>query len=249
MDLLEYLILSALGVASGFLNVMAGGGSLITLPAMIVMGLPPAVANGTNRVALVAQNLTAVRTFHRGGLSDFKTSLSLGLCTLPGVVAGSLAAIDIDPLWFKRLLALLMVAVLLATLRKSMPSPGRTGQPSGTPRPVAAHIAMVGIGFYGGFVQAGAGFILMAVLSGLLRADLVRTNMHKVFIVGMYMLPSLLIFAAKDQVLWPAGGFLAAGNAAGAWVATRTQIERGEGVVRWVFAVAVLAMAVKLVLD
>ncbi len=246
METHALMLLAVLGLAAGFVNVMAGGGSLLTMPAMIFMGLPPAVANGTNRVALVAQNLTAVRTFHRGGLSDFKTSLTLGLCTLPGVVAGSLAAIRIDPAWFKRLLALVMVAVLVTTLRKSVASPKSQDHGTGRPRLVGAHLAMVGIGFYGGFIQAGVGFLLMGVLTGLLRLDLVRVNMHKVFIVGLYMVPSLLIFALKDQVIWSAGAVLACGNAAGAWLATRAQLRRGEALIRWVFTAAVLAMAIRL---
>ena len=107
---------------------------------------------------------------------------------------------------------------------------------------------MVGVGFYGGFIQAGVGFIFMALVRGLLHLDLVRTNMHKVFVIGMYMVPSLLVFAATGQVRWLAGATLAVGNSLGGWIGTRFQITRGEGVVRVVFAVAVVAMAVKLLI-
>ena len=64
-------------MAAGFLNVMAGGGSLLTMPLMIFMGMSPAMANGTNRVALVAQNVTAIGEFKRRGFSDFRLSLTL----------------------------------------------------------------------------------------------------------------------------------------------------------------------------
>ena len=107
---------------------------------------------------------------------------------------------------------------------------------------------MVGTGFYGGFIQAGVGFILMAVLHGVLGLDLVRVNMHKVFIVGLYTLAALLIFAIKGQVLWSAGLVLAVGNALGGWIATRLALKKGEGLIRWILYVTLLVMAIKLVL-
>jgi len=235
------VLLVTIGVVAGFVNVMAGGGSLLTLPAMIFMGMSPATANGTNRIALLAQNITSVSEFRRKGLADFRLSLTLGLCTLPGAVLGAVAAVQIDPLWFKRLLAAVMIGVLVVTLKR--PEPAAV---DGAAHPGWAHLGMVGVGFYGGFIQAGVGFILMALLRGLLHLDLVRTNMHKVFVVGMYMVPSLFVFAATGQVRWLAGGVLAVGNSVGGWLGTRFQISRGEGVVRVVFAVAVVAMAVKL---
>jgi hypothetical protein len=105
---------------------------------------------------------------------------------------------------------------------------------------------MVFVGFYGGFIQAGVGFILMAVLYDLLQLDLVRVNMHKVFIVGVYMVPSLLVFALSGEVDWLAGSLLAAGNAAGAWAGSNVAVKGGDKVIRIVFAIAVVAMAVKL---
>ena len=230
-------------MVAGFLNVMAGGGSLLTMPAMIFMGMSPATANGTNRIALIAQNITSVSEFRRRGLADFRLSLTLGLCTLPGAVLGAVAAVRIDPLWFKRLLALVMIGALVLTLANRKPATGK-----GATHPGWAHLGMVGVGFYGGFIQAGVGFIFMALVRGLLHLDLVRTNMHKVFVIGMYMVPSLLVFAVTGQVRWLAGAALAIGNSFGGWIGTRVQITRGEGVVRVVFAVAVVAMAIKLLI-
>ncbi len=236
-------MLVAVGLVAGFINVMAGGGSLLTMPAMIFMGMSPATANGTNRIALLAQNITSVSEFRRKGMADVRLSLTLGLCTLPGAVLGAFAAVRIDPLWFKRLLAAVMIGVLVLTLKNSKPATG-----GGAAHPRWAHVGMIGVGFYGGFIQAGVGFIFMALVRGLLHLDLVRTNMHKVFVIGMYMVPSLLVFVATGQVRWLAGAALAVGNSLGGWLGTRFQISRGEGVVRIVFAVAVVAMAVKLLL-
>ncbi len=235
--------LAAVGTAAGFINVLAGGGSLLTMPAMIFLGMPPATANGTNRVALLVQNVTVVGEFRRRGFSDFRTSLLLAACTVPGAIAGAVAAVHIDPVLFKRLLALVMVAVLVAVLG---PRPRRG---AGRPRILATALAMVGVGFYGGFMQAGVGFLIIATLHRLMGLDLVRVNMHKVFVIMVYTVPSLVVFAASGNVQWLAGLVLGLGNAAGGWVGIHLQVTRGEGVVRTVLVAAVLAMAVKLALS
>lgn len=254
MDLWALLLLAVIGCVAGFINVVAGGGSLLTMPVMIFLGMSPAMANGTNRVALIAQNVTAIGTFRRRGFSSFRQSLTLGLCTLPGAVIGAIAAIHIDPLWFKRLLALVMVGVLLSIFVKRRQRSEETDdeEPSNTAskgRLIAAHLGMVVVGFYGGFIQAGVGFILMAILHRFLQLDLVRVNMHKVFVVALYMLPSLVVFALLDNVDWTAGALLAIGNAFGGWLGTRVQLSRGEGIIRIVFAFAVLGMVVRLVIE
>jgi hypothetical protein len=107
---------------------------------------------------------------------------------------------------------------------------------------------MVAAGFYGGFIQAGVGFILMAILHGVLGLDLVRVNMHKVLVVGIYTLAALIIFAVRGQVLWSVGLVLAIGNALGGWIATRLALKKGEGLIRWILYVTLVVMAIKLVL-
>src|SRR3970040_2428241 len=102
MDIWHFLILSLAGLAAGFLNVMAGGGSLLTFPIMVFIGLPGPVANGTNRIAILAQNITAVTAFFKKGYANFRLSLTLSLCALPGAVAGAYAGTRLEGSWFKR---------------------------------------------------------------------------------------------------------------------------------------------------
>jgi uncharacterized membrane protein YfcA len=147
-------LLAVAGVAVGFLNVMAGGGSLISLPILIFLGLEPAVANGTNRVAILVQNITAVSSFRSRGYSEMRRSLGLALCTVPGAIAGAFAAVVVDPVVFKRILGVVLVAAVILILRKS---PSSAGENRGISRPILAHFAMVGVGFWGGFLQAGVG--------------------------------------------------------------------------------------------
>jgi uncharacterized membrane protein YfcA len=244
MELWFFPLLAVTGIAVGFLNVMAGGGSLISLPILIFLGLEPAMANGTNRVAILVQNITAVSSFRRRGYSQIKQSLGLGLCTIPGAVAGAFVAVTIDPTLFKRILGAVLVMAVMLILRRRPPADGAENSVS---RPTLAYLGMVGVGFWGGFMQAGVGFLIMPILYQLLRLDLVRVNMHKVFIVGIYTIPALLVFAVQGKVWWLGGLALAAGNAFGAWIATRMTVDHGERVVRAVFVVAVIVMGLKLI--
>jgi uncharacterized membrane protein YfcA len=239
-------LLVVTGVVVGFMNVMAGGGSLISMPLLIFLGLEPATANGTNRVAILIQNIAAVSSFRNQGYSEIRRSLGLALCTVPGAVAGALAAVAIDPELFKKALGGVLIFAVILVLRRRSPTPVGGG---GAERPILAHLAMVGIGFWGGFFQAGVGFLIMPVLFQLLRVDLVRVNMHKVFIVGVFTLPALLVFAINGHVWWIGGASLAVGNASGAWLATRLTIRHGDRLIRVVFVLAVIAMAIKLILS
>ena len=172
-------------------------------------------------------------------------------------MAGAFAAVKISDAWFQRLLAFIMIGVLVTVLwpkrKATRPNGARPGPGTGEERSRAgtiwSYVAMIGIGFYVGFIQAGVGFILMAVLHTLMRLDLVRVNMHKVFLVGIFTLPAFAVFIAKGEVAWLPGIVLAAGNAAGGWLGSKVAVERGERVIRAVFAVTVLATAIKLLLS
>lgn len=246
----EWLVLVLVGCSAGFLNVMAGGGSLISMPVLVLMGMDGPVANGTNRVAILVQNISATGGFFRQGFSDFKLSLSLALCALPGAALGAYLGTRVGGALFNRILAGVMVAVMVLMARRKRDTQQIEGSAALRPkRVVAAHILMVGAGIYGGFIQAGVGFILMAILHRVLGLDLIRVNMHKVFIVGTYTLAALFIFASKGEVDWIAGAILAVGNAAGGWVATILAIKKGEKLIRIILYILLAVMAMKLVLS
>jgi uncharacterized membrane protein YfcA len=257
MELWHYLLLAVLGVIAGTLNVLAGGGSLLTLPAMVFLGLDGAVANGTNRVAILAQNVTAVGGFRSLGFSDMKLSLSLALAALPGGICGALLGTMVRGELFNRILGAVLIGVLLLMtvqgLRKAKKGSSKEGEITETETTgpsrrqiILGHLAMVGVGFYGGFIQAGVGFLLMAALNRVLGLDLVRVNMHKVFIVGFFTLAALIIFAARGQVLWIPGLALAVGNSIGGWIGSQLSVLKGENWIRTALYVALFLMAIKL---
>jgi len=247
MAVWQYVLLSVIGFAAGILNVLAGGGSFFTMPLMIFMGMPPAMANGTNRIGLLAQNVTAVSEFHRRGFSDFRLSLTLALCTLPGAVIGAVAAVRFDPLWFKRILGIFMILLLPVLFKGRNMNAKRSANP-GSHGLLLAHLGTLGLGFYGGFIQAGTGPLLIILLVSTLGIDLVRVNMHKVFIIGFYTIPALLVFVLSGQVDWLAGILLGVGTALGATVGTKMAVTGGERLIRVFVAAALIVMAARLLL-
>lgn len=238
------LILFAIGIFAGFLNVTAGGGSTLTLPALIFLGLDSALANGTNRVAIFVQNIFAVYSFKKEKYQQFDISLKLSLLTLPGSIIGAILAVQLSDALFQRILGIIMIGIIISMI---LPQKKITdSQHENKKIPLSTYFAMIGIGFYGGFIQVGVGFILMAALQRLMKLNLVYINMHKVFIVLIYTIPALLIFVFTNNVNWGLGLALAAGNALGGWWAAKFSVKKGEKLIRYVLIVAVLIMSLKL---
>lgn len=242
-EYLELLILFGVGILAGVLNVMAGGGSTLTLPVLIFLGLDSPMANGTNRVAILVQNVSAALSYSKEKVTDIKVSVKLAALTLPGAVLGALIAVRISDEWFERILGIVMIGIIISML---IPQSKKQYTGSETKRTWIIYPVMFGIGFYGGFIQVGVGFLIMAALYHLLRLNLLFVNMHKVFIVLIYTVPALLIFIWTDNVSWKLGLFLAAGNALGGWWAARLSVRGGEKIIRYVLIVAILIMSLKL---
>jgi uncharacterized membrane protein YfcA len=246
-ELWQLALLAGTGVAAGFLNVMAGGGSLLSVPMMLFLGLPGPVANGSNRISIIAQNIVAVRTFFRRGFSDFPLSLSLTAFAIPGAVLGAIVGVELDGEWFERVLALVMIGVLVLMQFDSKKRKGPSLELTRR-RWWAGHVLMFGAGCWGGFIQIGVGFILMPILHRVMGLDLVRTNMHKVFIALSYNLIALAIFASVVSIHWSFGLALAAGNALGGYFGARFSVSGGELWIRRVFTGVLLVFIAKLLL-
>jgi uncharacterized protein len=248
MTLLHYGILFLVGGLAGYTNVMAGGGSLLTIPAMLFMGIPDAVANGTNRIAILAQTLASMWVFFRKGIAELRLSLTLALFTLPGALAGAWYGTQLRGVWFNRVLAAVMLGVMVLMHLK----PAQRADIGASPAEASrgrywlTHILMIGVGFYGGLIQVGIGFIIMPILHRVMGLDLLRVNLHKVFLILPFTVLSLAIFIAQVGVVWAAGLALALGNAAGGWLATHMMIKRGDKIIYIVFNIALFGMVIKL---
>jgi len=240
------LLLFLVGLVAGILNVIAGGGSLLTLPVMILLGLPPTVANGTNRVAILIQNVGASWSFHRRKLISKEWVLLAVPPAMVGVVLGTLGAVRIEDLAFQRILAVALVGAAAWSVWRpsSPPEEGDVLPPTGGKRwAFAAGFFLVGV--YGGFIQAGVGFIILAVISagGL---DLIRGNALKVTLVLAFTPLALAIFAWSGKVDWGMGLALASGNFLGALLGVRLQVLKGQKWVRNVVTVTIVLFATRL---
>lgn len=239
-------LLAGVGVVAGILNVLAGGGSLITLPLLIFMGLPAPIANGTNRIAILCQNVVAVGGFKSKGVFPAKLAI---LCTVPaliGSIIGAKLAIDISEELFRQILAAVMIGVLILMVVDPTKRMKFDEQHMSPLRTAMLLITFFFIGIYGGFIQAGVGFLLM---SGLLvhGLDLVRINAVKVFVVLFYTIAALAVFVWHDQVNYPLGIALAVGNSVGGWFGAHLAVSKGHDWIRRLVFVVVIVFAIKLV--
>ncbi|WP_198263572.1 sulfite exporter TauE/SafE family protein [sulfur-oxidizing endosymbiont of Gigantopelta aegis] len=248
MEIWQILILFFVGLFAGWLNVMAGGGSLLTIPTMLLMDIPAPVANGTNRIAILAQNITAVYTFFRKGFSDIKLSLSLSAFASIGAVGGAWFGVSLDGVWFDRMLAMVMILVMIvmATEKKKPLEQTDNNTPLKVKNLALGHFLMILAGFWGGFIQIGVGFIFMPILHRVMGFDLVRVNMYKVFIILNYTIVALFIYASQLQLLWWTGLGLALGNSIGGWYGAHTTINKGEKWIKIVLYVALTGFIIKL---
>ena len=238
-------VLFATGVVAAILNVVAGGGSFLTLPILIFMGLPPGLANGTNRVGILTQNIAAVWSFRRDGVHEKSWILRGGIPSTLGTALGTWAATRIADDTFKQILSALMIIMSLWTLWDPI-RPRRRGA-DGAEQPIGPGV-MAGLflaSIYGGFVQAGVGFLLLVVTT-LAGYDLVRGNSLKVLCVLISTPLSLAIFAWQGLVSWPHGLSLAVGTLVGGFLGARLTVLKGHAWVRSVMTVTVIALALKL---
>lgn len=238
------LIIFFVGAVASFINVMAGGGSILSVGTMILLGLDPSIANGTNRIGVFFGTVSSVAAYKAEKVTELKESLILGALTIPGAIMGALYAVKISDILFQRILAIVSIAVIITLLIPKSKKPIKnTSNKIGK---FLIYPSMFLIGFYGGFIQIGVGFILMAALKHLLQLDLVRVNMHKVFVVFIYSFPILLIFSLTKNVNWFYAVMLSAGNLVGGWISVKMAIKKGDGIVKYILALSMMIIAVKL---
>lgn len=240
VDAIDLALLLGGGFAAGAFNALAGGGSLLTVPLLIALGLPPTVANGTNRLGVLASNITSAWSFRAEGVGGLREGLRVFVPVGIGGLVGAYAISQLDNETFEKVFAIIMLALLYPTLRPRRP---RTDASVAKPwsRP-ATFLVFLAIGIYGGAIQAGVGLVLIFALvhAGY---DLVRSNSIKVVVVGVLTAFALPVFIYKHQVDWLYGGLLAVGFAVGGIFGARWTVAGGERLVRPALALAVIALA------
>ena len=237
------------GILGGFINTIAGGGSMVTVPALMMLGMPADYANGTNRVGILQQSLTGMRGFNEAGKLEKGAILPMLLPTVSGAVLGALSTTWLPPDILKPVLLGAMVAIALMMLV----FPDVVAPPEGTrtyslrERPIG-FVMLFGAGLYGGFVQAGVGFILIAALAAGMRYDLVRTNALKVVCTALFSIAALAVFIGTGRVEWVSGIILAVGMTIGALVSVRFALNIDQRVIKWTLFVMVCATSASVLL-
>lgn len=268
MEFTQIALILGVGVIAGFVNVVGGGASLISLPVLIFMGLPSAVANGTNRVALMVQSIVAIGYFRNKGYFYPKLSAIMGVPALIGSIVGAKFAISLSDAMFNRVLAIIMLMVLVIIIvrpekhllsKGKKASDGAAKEETGVSESeqqdseklsrtqlLVASVVFFALGFYGGFIQAGIGFLIIIALTLITGMSLVKVNSLKVTITLIYMSTSMLVFILSGKVDWALGITLAIGNGIGAYFGGMFSVAGGDKWIRMFLVVSVSLMAAKL---
>lgn len=235
-------VLAAAGMGAGFINTMAGGGSLLTLPALMLLGLPADVANGTNRLSVLTQSASGVWLFNREGKLDHAAIVPVLAPTVLGSAVGASGA-SIAPEWLlEPMMLAIMIAVAVLMAVSGPPIHDDTAPPKKLGR--SAWLGLFGAGLYGGFIQAGVGFVLLAVLSKGMSFDLLRANALKLVCTMMFGVVALIVFTLAGQVRWGPAAVLALSTVGGSQLGVRFALKVNPKVIRWMIVVCVVASCI-----
>lgn len=249
--MIELALLAFAGLAAGYVNAIAGAGSLLTLPALIFTGLDASVANATNRVAVLFQNAAAMWAYRRGGATIGPRARWLVWPAVVGGVLGAGSAGAVGDRGVRLALAIAMpVFLVLSFVRPRRPDTTGADPAAGLDPTWGKHVALLAIGFYAGFLQAGVGIVILLYLGGVYGVDLVRVNAFKVLVIFWLTVAAIATFVLVGVAIDPArGAVLATATTLGGYLGARSALRGGERFVRVVLVVTVLASAAKLAWD
>jgi hypothetical protein len=242
----EIIVLIVVGFIAGWINTVAGGGSLLTLPILIFLGLPPNIANGTNRIGILFQNIFTSAGFKSKGILTFPFSIYLGISAFIGSILGAQIAVDIKGETFNKILAIIMVLVVAYMLFEHKYKKATTIEKLTGMHLWISVFLFFFVGIYGGFIQAGVGFMMLLILSSVNNISLVKSNAIKVIVALIFTISAVVVFAYNDAINWKLGLILAVGNAAGGWFASRWSVKKGDKIIKRFLIVMIVIMAIKL---
>jgi len=245
-EIFVYLIVLAASVVAGFINTLAGSGSLLMLPLLMWVGLPPLVANGTNRIAVVFQSATGLTTFLKKSSVRLQNPLWVVTPSLIGALLGAYVATQVSDKFFKDFLGVLMIVMLVLILMKPEKWLKEKLQESQSEQKWYNWLGLFLVGVYGGFVQAGVGIFLLVVLVMGMEKSMKIANAYKLIIVALYALPVLIVFLWSGQANWKWGLFTALGQSSGAYIAANFAAQHPKAD-RWTYYLLVGILVVSIV--
>lgn len=239
------LSLIAIGFITGIINTLAGAGSAITVAALIFTGMPASMANATIRVALFFQNIVGTISYKQQKVYTWKEGLRFAIPATIGASFGSFFAVNINDKLFERIIGVVLILVFFSMLLKSKAWTEDKVKEMTAKNKIIEFIIFLAIGVYGGFIQIGVGFMIIAgcVMGGGL--NIVKANAIKLFVVLCYTLISLGVFIYHDMINWHVGLTLAVGNMIGAVIASRFAVAWGAKVMRYIVLVVLLVVSMR----
>ncbi len=237
-------ILAAAGVLATIVNVMAGGGGMIVLPALMALGLPADVANGTYRLGVVTQSIAGTSALHRAGQLETSSIVPILIPTILGTVVGALLATWIPRELLKPIMlgTMIVMAALIAFRKQTLIAPeGPALTPQEAP---SSFVGLFFAGVYGGFIQAGVGFLLLGVLVGTLRHDLIQANALKLVVTLAFGTVALGIFVWAGLVSWTPAIVLALASIIGARLGVKLMLRIPVAGLRWFVFACVVATSI-----
>ncbi|WP_426267525.1 TSUP family transporter [Sphingomonas sp. LHG3443-2] len=238
-----YPVLTGVAFVAGFIDAIAGGGGLIIMPALLVSGVPPLQALGTNKLQSMCGTFVAMRNYGSKGLIDWRPNLATALIVFAGAAGGAILVQYVDA----RTLALVIPLLLLANAVYILVSP-RMGDEDAHQRLSARGYAPVGgaIGLYDGFFGPGTGSFFTSSLVALRGYGLTRATALCKFFNWTSNVAAVLLFAIGGKVLWLLGASMAIGAMAGGWLGSHTAMRFGAKLIRPLLITASVAMTARL---
>lgn len=250
MDIMLLVLLFFIGILVGFINIVSAGGSMLMLPILIFMGLPSSTANGTNRIGIIAQNIFALIHFKKNNLFDWKLGLLLSVPAVIGSIYGANLAIELTDKIFNNTLGIFMIVIIILLTVKPQKYFNKVKIKSNGLRLFLVVVAFLAVGLYGGFIQAGVGFLIIIALL-LLYPGKTMVEMHsiKTFVITVYLLISTVIFIKNGHVNWKFAIVLAIGSAIGGSLGGKFASKVPEKVLQTLLITIVIIISIKLLID
>lgn len=243
--IIEYSLIILAGILAGFINTLAGGGSMISLSLLLILGLPATIANGTNRMSVFFQTSSSVTTFWRQKMFTTRKIWWLILPATIGSIAGAWVAVGINSDALEIAMVIIMAFMLVFIFIK--PERWMKENTAFLEKKIQwwQVLLFFAVGLYAGFLQVGVGyFLLMALVLGV-GFELVKANAVKNLVILFSAAVSLVIFVFSDQVNYLYGILLSIGSIAGAYIASMMAIKKGGKFIRWVIVASVILAVLK----
>jgi len=243
---LSVTILIGSGIIAGFINTLAGGGTVVSFSTFMFLGLPPMMANGTIRLSVIFQNITSVAYFQKSKLIDWRRVLQLGVPVVLGSIVGAVIAGFISNEWFRYIFAGVIVLFGFSMLFNPDKYLHEKTDLVNRKLSVLQYIIYFFVGIYGGFIHAGIGYVFLAVLVLSNGYNIFNANVMKNVLVLLYVPFSVVVFALQGNVLWSFGLIHAIGNIIGAGLAAHLAIKKGAGFIRYIVLALIIVVVLQL---